>query len=50
MKSLFEYTTIKNMKMKNRFFKAASWEGLATEYSHMTDELFQVYEELARGE
>lgn len=49
MKNLFNATTIKNMKLKNRFFKGASWEGLATEDSHMTDELFQVYEELAKG-
>jgi hypothetical protein len=50
MKSLFECTTIKNMKLKNRFFKAAVWEELATEDGHMTDELFQVYEEIAKGE
>ena len=28
----------KNMKLKNRFFKSGSWEGLTTEDSHMTDE------------
>lgn len=49
MKKLFECTTIKNMKLKNRFFKAAVWEELATEDGHMTDELFQIYEELAKG-
>jgi 2,4-dienoyl-CoA reductase-like NADH-dependent reductase (Old Yellow Enzyme family) len=37
------------MKLKNRFFKAAVWEELATEDGHMTDELFQVYEEIAKG-
>ncbi|GFZ32373.1 oxidoreductase [Clostridium zeae] len=49
MKNLFEATAIKNMKLKNRFFKAAVWEGLATEDGHMTEELFHIYEELARG-
>ncbi|KGK86758.1 NADH:flavin oxidoreductase [Clostridium sp. HMP27] len=49
MKNLFEYTTIKNMKLKNRFFKAAVWEELATEDGHMTEELFKVYEEIAKG-
>lgn len=49
MKGLFDCTTIKNMKFKNRFFKSGSWEALATEDSHMTDELFKVYEELAKG-
>ena len=48
MKNLFEHTTIKGMKLKNRFFKPASWEGRATE-GHMTDELFQIYEEFAKG-
>ncbi|TWH51935.1 NADH:flavin oxidoreductase [Sporomusa sp. KB1] len=49
MKNLFDYTTIKNMKLKNRFFKAAVWEELATVDGHMTDELFHIYEELAKG-
>ena len=49
MKDLFEVTTIKNMELKNRFFKAATWEELATEEGHMTDELLQVYEEIAKG-
>lgn len=49
MKNLFEYTTIKKMKLKNRFFKAAVWEELATEDGHMTDELFKIYEEIAKG-
>ena len=49
MKNLFECTTIRNMELKNRFFKAAVWEELATEDGHMTDELFQVYEEIAKG-
>lgn len=49
MKNLFEQTTIKNMKLKNRFFKAAVWEELATDDGHMTKELFQVYEEIAQG-
>lgn len=49
MKDLFDTTYINGMKLKNRFFKSGSWEGLATEDSHMTDALFNVYEELARG-
>lgn len=49
MKKLFETTKIKNMQLKNRFFKAAVWEELATEDGHMTDELYQVYEDLAKG-
>jgi 2,4-dienoyl-CoA reductase-like NADH-dependent reductase (Old Yellow Enzyme family) len=47
--NLFEKTNIKNMNLKNRFFKAASWEALATETGHMTDELFKIYKDLAKG-
>ena len=47
--NLFEHTAIKNMKLKNRFFKAATWEALATDDGHMTDDLYKIYEELAKG-
>lgn len=46
---LLEQTKIKNMVLNNRFFKAASWEALATDDGHMTDELYKIYEELAKG-
>lgn len=49
MKSLYESTTIKNLKLKNRFFKGATWEALADDKGHMTDELYKMYEEFAKG-
>lgn len=49
MKTLFDVTSIKNMEINNRFIKSGSWEALATKDSHMTEELYQVYEELAKG-
>lgn len=49
MKHLFEYTTIKNMKLKNRFFKGATWEALADDKGHMNEELYTMYEEFAKG-
>lgn len=49
MKKLFEQTSILNMNLKNRFFRGALWEMLADEKGHMTPELFNVYEELAKG-
>ncbi len=49
MKNLFENTIIKNMNIKNRFFKAAVWEELATEDGHITDELFEIYKGIAKG-
>lgn len=49
MKGLFDSTTIKNMKLKNRFFKGATWEGLADDRGHMTEELYKMYEDFAKG-
>ncbi|MGL5348885.1 MAG: NADH:flavin oxidoreductase [Peptostreptococcaceae bacterium] len=49
MKTLFDKTKISNMEMKNRFFRGALWEDLADEKGHMTPELSNIYEELAKG-
>ena len=49
MKNLFDKTKIKNMKMKNRFLRGATWEGLADDNGHMTSELFDIYKDLAKG-
>lgn len=49
MKSLFDQTNLAGMKLKNRFIRSATYEGLADERGHMTEEFFQVYENLARG-
>lgn len=49
MKELFDSTRLKNLEMKNRFVRSATWEGLADEKGHMTPELFKVYEDLAKG-
>lgn len=50
MKNLFEKTKLGNMTVKNRFVRSATWENITTEDGHMTDELYKVYEELAKGE
>lgn len=49
MKSLLDKTNLKNMSLKNRFFKAAVWEGLATVDGHLTSELSEIYKELSQG-
>ena len=49
MKTLFDKTKLSTMNMKNRFFRGALWESLADEKGHMTDELYSIYEELAKG-
>lgn len=50
MKDLFEENHIGNMKLKNRFIRSATWENMTTEDGHMTDKLYKIYDQLAKGE
>lgn len=49
LKNLFEKAKIGDMELKNRFVRSATWENMADEKGHITDKLFKVYEDLARG-
>ena len=49
MKSLFDETEMKNMKLKNRFVRSATWEGLADEKGYPTEEILDTYRKLADG-
>lgn len=49
MKNMFESTKIGNTVLKNRFIKSGVWEELATDDGYMTTELYNIYEELAKG-
>lgn len=49
VKKLFESTELVDLKLKNRFIRAATWEELADEKGHLTNELIAVYENLARN-
>ncbi|MGF1688602.1 NADH:flavin oxidoreductase [Photobacterium japonica] len=50
MSTLFSESRIGNMTLKNRFMRSATWENMATETGHMTEKLYDIYEELAQGE
>ena len=50
MRTLFDATEISSMTLKNRLVRSATWENMADSAGHMTESLFKVYEELARGE
>lgn len=50
LKALFEATHIGNMRLKNRFIRSATWENMTTEDGHMTDKLYDIYQELAEGD
>ncbi len=49
MKSLFDQTHLAGLHLKNRFFRSATRDGLADERGQVTEELVQVYENLAKG-
>lgn len=49
MKNLFEKTFINGMELKNRFFRSATWLGLAVEGGHLTEDIIDIYRELAAG-
>lgn len=49
MKTLFDSTEIKSIKLKNRFWRSATWMNMADEKGHLTEGLQQVYLDLARG-
>ncbi len=50
MKQLFEATSCMEFETKNRLIRSATWENMTTEDGHMTQPLYDVYEELARNE
>ena len=50
MKTLFQETKLKNLRIKNRFVRSATWENMTTADGHMTDPLYQQYENLAIGD
>lgn len=49
MKTIFDNTEIKNLNLKNRLFRSATWEALADESGHFDKEIYHIYDELATG-
>ena len=49
MPELFESTFIKNMMLKNRIIRSATWEGLAGKNGSVTQRLIDMYIQLSRG-
>jgi 2,4-dienoyl-CoA reductase-like NADH-dependent reductase (Old Yellow Enzyme family) len=49
MSKLFEESSINGMTLRNRFVRAATWEGLATPGGEATPELIEMMAALARG-
>ena len=49
MKKIFESVTLKNMTLKNRLVRSATWEGIANPDGSVTEEAYEIYKELAKG-
>ena len=49
MKTIFDNTEIKNLKLKNRLFRSATWEALVDENGHFDEEIYNIYDELSAG-
>jgi len=49
MTQLFEETSIKSMKIRNRIVRSATWEGMCDPDGRPTQKLINCYENLARG-
>lgn len=50
MKRIFEPTKIKNLTLKNRLIRSATWEGMANSDGTVSDKLLKLYENLAIGD
>lgn len=46
---LFDKTNFKGVELKNRFVRSAAHEGMADENGFPTENLFKLYERLAKG-
>ena len=49
MKKIFEPVKLKNLTMKNRLIRSATWEGIAKPDGSLTEETYEIYAKLARG-
>lgn len=49
MAALFDKTELCGMTLKNRFFRSATWDGLAMPDGSLTDDLYAIYENVAKG-
>lgn len=49
MHKIFETTQLDNLRLKNRLFRSATWEGLATPEGYLTEDIYEIYEQLAAG-
>ena len=49
MKQIFEPVKMNHIELKNRLIRSATWEGIAEPDGGVTEEAYNIYEELAKG-
>jgi len=49
MKTIFEPTELPKLKLRNRLFRAATWDGLVKPDGTLTEGIYSIYRELAEG-
>lgn len=49
MKTLFDETSIGAIRLKNRFFRSATWECIANEDGHLNETVMSFYDDLSMG-
>ena len=49
MKQIFEPVKLNHIELKNRLIRSATWEGIANQDGSVTEEAYEIYEELAKG-
>ncbi len=49
MKKIFEPVKMNHIEPKNRLVRSATWEGIASPDGSVTEEAYEIYEELAKG-
>ena len=49
MKNIFDKVALKNLRVKNRLVRSATWEGIAEIDGSIGDDTYEIYRELARG-
>ena len=49
MKNIFDEVSMKNLRVKNRLVRSATWEGIADVDGQIFDDTYKIYGELARG-
>lgn len=49
MKKIFESAALKNMPLKNRLIRSATWVGIANPDGSVTETAYEIYKELAKG-